>query len=412
MEYTEITSLKGKGYAKLERKFKVIKGGLDINGNKPKIFVDAYVTDTRLMGVVGLYVKWKIEEDNFDSIMQQFFYFDAEEYGLETYKCVMGENEEEVQGTEEALFGGLGGQRVHIDEKEAKWLVQYYNKFNKENNILPLENHIEFEFMLRPEISLTDHEKKDLMHKLCDPIVSDFQLINYYLMRSFGKDKEAANFLRKEPTEEDAYANFKMATFCKNTIDEDFVPAEEDAEKTFTCESLIESQDAYNIVISEVKTQGLKIVSCRQCSAFEVSAAEATMMLARPEFVTVYEILSENESFIDDCIGEMVDSAMITVHPNGRLILAFNKDNSHVNRKVFRLNEDVYGLYYISNTGQLILASYDIEKIMRMELRLRKNPLSDFSAVSAKYEFKEPVVYDFVRSDFEDFDEFVKFIMD
>ena len=43
--------------------FTVIEGGLSVPKNaEEKKFVGAYITDTRLMGVTGLYIHWKLSE--------------------------------------------------------------------------------------------------------------------------------------------------------------------------------------------------------------------------------------------------------------------------------------------------------------------------------------------------------------
>ena len=72
-------------------KLTVIEGGLSSSIEKRnKYFVSAYVTDTRLMGVLSIYARWKISDTDPDSDLHQFFYIDCEEAGLETYKSIIG----------------------------------------------------------------------------------------------------------------------------------------------------------------------------------------------------------------------------------------------------------------------------------------------------------------------------------
>lgn len=56
------------------------------------------------------------------------------------------------------------------------------------------------------------------------------------------------------------------------------------------------------------------------------------MMLAKPEFVTVYEVLLSDED-IDDNIGELTLNlnAIMSTHENGRMFMAFKANNDHVN---------------------------------------------------------------------------------
>ena len=64
-------------------KFTVIQGGLAA-ANRKNTFVSAYVTDTRLMGVLAVYAHWQVEVpasgDRLPDI-HQFFYIDCEEAG-------------------------------------------------------------------------------------------------------------------------------------------------------------------------------------------------------------------------------------------------------------------------------------------------------------------------------------------
>ena len=36
--------------------------------------------------------------------------------------------------------------------------------------------------------------------------------------------------------------------------------------------------------------------------------------------------------------------------------------------------------------------------------------LAPYIAITAKYEFKDPVIYDFIQSGFDDFNDFIEFI--
>lgn len=91
---------------------KVLRGGLlDNAATSRKIFVSAYVTNTRLMGVLGMYIHFRLPDNQLLGDLHQFFYFDAEEYGFETYKSVLGDNLDRVNEIERSLIGGLGGQK-------------------------------------------------------------------------------------------------------------------------------------------------------------------------------------------------------------------------------------------------------------------------------------------------------------
>ena len=70
--------------------FTIIRGGLsETSLNSRKVFQSSYVTDTRLMGVTGVYIHWALPDNQVLTHFHQFFYFDAEEFGFDTYKGVL-----------------------------------------------------------------------------------------------------------------------------------------------------------------------------------------------------------------------------------------------------------------------------------------------------------------------------------
>ncbi|MEG0663199.1 MAG: hypothetical protein RR472_07965, partial [Anaerovoracaceae bacterium] len=368
-----------------------------------KEFVSAYVTDTRLMGAMGLHIHWEVLDSADAEHLHQFFYFDTEEYGFENYKSIWNNNLNEIKLVEHSLISCLGGNKVNITLREACALLQNYVAFNQDHKI-PLPAGLpEYEFLFSPEIRLSEEEADTLFQKECPLIVHEYQLINYFLLRCFGKDFGVAHRLTGKDLPLDLYPEFPIATLCKNTIDE--------AQGHFLCESLIETNNQYSILLSKIKVEEMKIVRYEKLSGFRVTPAEAAMMLSRPEFITVYEILADPEEIEEENL-EFDFNTMVTLHDNGKLFLAFNDNNDHVNKRVFRLSEDVFGLYYITDYGQFILASYSMHGIRALEKDLMKSSIGNYLIPTSKYEFKEPVLYEFIQSDFDDFEDFLDAIRD
>ena len=386
---------------------KLIKGGFPTpSAGDSREFVSAFVTDTRLMGVVGLYIHWKMTNTIYCTDLHQFFYFDAEEFGLENYQSLIGDDAPGLAILEKSVIGGLGGKKVELTEAEACYLVQSFAEDTKKLRKPMPDGREEYGFILNEPVTLTRKERAVLIQKCCTPIESDYQLVHYYLMRAFGKDRKGMSILtspnaRTEDMGE--LSEFRPCTLCKNTIEE-FM--NEDGEISYLNESLVETGSQYKLIMSEITTEDGLVLSARRKSAFPVTVAEVSMMLARPEFVTVFEILADPDDFDLDFT---IHSAgfMMTSHDNGRLYMEFNRNNSHVNQRVFRLNDDIHGLYYVSDFGQLIVAAYSLNAIREVEVGLQKSPLNALILPTAKYEFKEPVLYEFIHSDFEDFDDFL-----
>lgn len=380
---------------------KLIRGGLCGSPVSKSIsFISAYVTDTRLMGVICMYIHWIIDDED----LHQFFYFDCEEHGFERYKSVRGNDMAQIVIVEQSFAGGLGGRQIDITEKQARALLQEYIDFNISRNIKLPPDEAEYAFVTDRRIELTAGEKKELMKRECTVIKSDYQTVNYFLMRCFSHDYEAAGFLAEEDVDVKVYDDFRAAALYRNVIDEI-------SEGRYMCESLIDSGERYMLLVSEVHVENLRVTYFDRCSGFRVSSAEAAMMLAKPEFVTVYDILTSPEIF-DMGMMELSLNSMVTSHENGRFYMIFNKNNEHVNKRVFKMSEDVYGIYYVTAFGQLIAAAYSIENIHNLERDLRRSDLNRYLALVSKYEFKEPILYDFVQSDFEDFEDFLDYIQD
>ncbi|MDO4870293.1 MAG: hypothetical protein Q4A65_08440 [Bacillota bacterium] len=405
--------------------FTVIKGGLTSSiKDMPKHFVSAYVTDTRLMGVLAVYARWHISGGSvFTGSLHQFFYIDCEEAGLETYKSIRGESAAEVEAAEQALVGGLGARKKELTERQLRYLLCKYKSFNEKRG-LPLPEGIdEYDFMLEPETTFDKAEAQEFMTYICDEISTDYQVVNYFLMRCFGNDYEGALYLAPVTVPEgnakawplindfplDIYRQYDKATFCKNTIDIDKRYA--DGGVAYLCESLIEMNGNYDIQISKVVVKDLKVIGFEHCSGFRVSAAEAAMMLAKPEFCTSYEVLLSEEE-INNNLGEFTIQfgTIMSIQNNGRLFMAFKQTNDHVNDRVFMLSNDVGGIYFLTDYGQLIIAAYSLRDVMRLESTLAKSVLAPYLELTNRYEFQEPLLFEFIRSDFENFEDFLDFL--
>ena len=386
------------------RNFKLIKGGCDDAADRnAREFVSAYVTDTRLMGVVGLYIHWIISGTVFDSSIHQFFYFDAEEFGLENYQSLVGDDAAALAVLEKTIIGGLGGKKMDLSEDEARFLLQDFAADTKKLRKQLPEGYAEYGFILETPVSLSGKERMQLARKLCTPIESDYQLVHYFLIRTFGRDKKGVFYLTAPGAKIEEIAELRLSTLCKNTIEEFVNPS---GEVSYLSESLIETGSQYKLIVSEITVKDGLVKSARRQSAFPVSVAEVTMMLSRPEFITVFEIIAEPDEF-DMEFAVFSAGCMMTPHENGRLFMEFNRNNDHVNQRIFRLNDDIYGMYYVTDFGQLIAGAYSLEAIRQVEAALQKSSLSALLLPTAKYEFKEPVMYEFIQSGFEDFDDFL-----
>lgn len=410
--------------------FSIIRGGLSEKASESrKIFVSSYITDTRLMGVVGVYIHWLLPDNETLTHFHQLFYFDAEEYGFDTYKSVLtgddGTGLDELRDVENALLGGLGGKQINLSEKEARYMVQQYVDLNRRMNLPLPEDYQEYRFLLYPKDELDRTEEYVLMSKQCPLLNSPYQVITYFLMRIFGKDFGAAKFLTKNYVRTNIFPEHKAATLFRNSIDP--APGEDgsntgyyatDDDKDFgtfqthtswLCESLIEYDRNFYIVITQVTLDNLRVVKFEKVSSFKISQTEAVMQLARPEYVTVFDFY-ENAPPFDRNSTALSQKAMINTHDNGRLFMMFHPNNNHVSRQTYLLNDDVLGTYYVSDSGQIIITSYSQEGIRALEWDFCHSDHIAFAELVGKYQFDEPVLDEFIGSGFEDFSDFAMLI--
>lgn len=406
-----------------EMTLRVLDGGqsLDIR-NSNRHFISAYATDTRLMGVLAVYAHWHLDnwpeddkskgnadgtaETSSDIVwgdLHQFFYIDCEESGIETYHEVRESDTKKIDMIEQMLIGGLGATKIDLTEGELRQLMCHWRRFNLAHGLPLPEKESHYDFIFEAD------RGSELMELICPEIRTDLQLVNYFLMRCFGRDHEGAAYLTDDRSDVaiDTYDRYEKATFCRNVIDEKAqLP---DGGREYLCESIVEMDGDYDRIVSRITTRDLKVTELICRSITPISQSEAALIMKKSEFVTVYEILLSEEE-LENNIDEFTVSfhTTMTEYENGRLFLSYRPNNDHVNRRVFQLNEDVRGMLFLTECGQLIIAAYNEGDVLSLENMLKNNVLAPYLIMSGRYEFKTPVIYEFMQSDFDTFDSFLR----
>lgn len=383
---------------------KVLQGGKAIPfSEKKKNFISAYVTNTRLMGVVAVCIKWQVTECGVPSEFYQLFYYDAEEYGLDTYKGISSRDMNHFVESELTMIGGLGGQKIPITLDEAKYLVKSFIDNSISRNI-PLPDEKKDYMFLAENVSLTEEQVHSLWEKMCGTIKSDYHLINYFVMRCFGKDFEAADYLTNGFTAKDYWPNINASALCKNTIDRYGRPYGK-----FMCQSVLDVDGKYYIATSLIEVENLKVISYEPVSIFSITPVEASLLLDRPEYITLFDCIASSEDF-DRYSTPLTEKSMITEHEFGKVYMIFNPTNNHVDSQVFMLNGDVFGIYYHSDSNQLLLAAYSEQNISALEDDLINSKIGAFCILRGRYRFEEPLIFKFIQSGYQRFEEFLNFL--
>ncbi|MBO5516459.1 MAG: hypothetical protein J6A42_00020 [Firmicutes bacterium] len=387
---------------------KVLKGGKSSSLITEYRFAGGEITNTRLMGVLGMHLHWLLPYETENRDLHQFYYYDIEELGLESMGVYIGDDEIAVEVTAKSIFGGLGAEMKPLTEREARYLAgEMIAETKRKNQLLPEEAR-DLDFITKAPVLLTEEEKEALNRKMCVPIRTDYGVVNYYLMRLYGKDPEGAALLVAKGADPEVLTISeprRHCTFLRNSIQDNGGVIR----RNYLCESLIEVDDenAHRIVTSEVSVAGGKVVAAQKKSEFRISDYEASMKLSRPEFVTVYEIYGDMDSFDAD-FAPYVVGAQKTGHDCGDMYMEFKRDNYHVDQPEFMLSDDVQTLYFVTDYGQLIVGAYSLEDIVRAEALLQTGRAGKHIQSTAKYQFADPIIYEFAMSGMTDFTEFLK----
>ncbi|MDR0357813.1 MAG: hypothetical protein LBH63_05555 [Clostridiales Family XIII bacterium] len=395
------------------KQFKVIVGGVDIAPfGTTNEFVSAFVTNSRLMGVLVVYIRWRLDPDRRRNVaasgFHQFFYIETSEFGIESYRSIAGDDAATMLEAEQAMLGGLGAKKTDISKREAFLLIQQYAKLNEVYGEKLPDGIDEYDFILQEKIDATPEEEYALLRKTCEKLETTNQLINYFLMRLFAGDLPVAGLLSAPDLAAQLPREYFAATLCMNKIEK---RTDEDGADSHICESLIETDEEHRIIVSELRLTGETVSAFDIISDFPISNVETAMKLERPEFITVYETPTDPEE-IRDFLDKKYPAAMKRDADAGRLYLIFNENNHHLKEAVYRLNDDVKGMLCVTDEGQLILAAYSLPCIRKLERDARMLPFGDRLFPVAKYEFREDIFYDFIRSDSGDFVRFVDYLCD
>ena len=397
------------GFLFMAMALKLIKGG-KVNSGSDYTYISGCVTDTRLMGVLGLHLHWKYlpQGEKEYSHLHQYFYYDIEEIGLDSIKVYDFDDEESARLAEKASFGGLGAEMRNVSEKEGRYLVcSFVEGTKKKDQPLPPEAS-DLSFILDHPVTLDEDEMRKLNRKLCTDIKSENEIVNYYLMRVFGKDKEGADLLKKKGMPEDCFEDVslpKHATFLQNSID---VFVDENGNKSYLAESLVESQNGYWICISELVLDWKSVASVKKRSRMHISTSEASLLLNTDEYVTVFEIETDMDYF-DMEFAAYVVGATKTSHETGDMFMEFKTTNNHVAKDKFRLSDDIFAIYYSTDFGQLIVGTYSPNEASFAEARLALTFNKDLRC-TGRYHFAQSVIYEFALSGYDDFEEFLSSI--
>lgn len=404
-----------------KKNFKILDGGKLISRKSPGLFLSAKAVTSRLMGVTGFI----LERDYEMFKTYEICYFDAEEYGFDTYKkFIVGcaDDYEPVKSEIKKRFGGLGSTFVSITEKEAIFLMQHYANFSrKRGESLPGEiaDYIKFLGIFLP---FTDADRYRLFNKISKTPETDFELVNYYVMRCAGNDPEAAVFLTCH--DEDSFSerkkNFKPLSFLsgkpcallRNAVDPD-----SSVSGRYICESLLDYSGKFFIAISIVDTKDGIVTNSERISINQITPKEAAVITRKNCFVRIGKLHNPADDPVP-VLDQLFSTALVNRHPNGILFTIFKKDNKHVQSQIFRLDNDVKAMVLITFAGELVVASSSMTDCTRVYLDIfpdndsKNHPNQLDGEYVDSYRFAGSILPMFLDSPCFSFVEFIKLLSD
>ncbi|GAA0701483.1 hypothetical protein GCM10008904_07570 [Paraclostridium ghonii] len=357
-------------------------------------FIFAKVTNSRLMGSMGLIIGWEDKND----IFYQYFLIDAEGLGIADYVSLRNASYEELNREQERLMGGLGADRIQLTEEEALSLVNYYGKktyyWEKE---LPgnVEEYIEF---------IENYEVKfdifDLYPKICKKIDNDIEFINYMTMRFIAWDKDSLKYFSNNEQIADMHITNINGALLKNKVNKK-------DDNIYVCDVLYEDSDGYytcklafNI---SYKNDEYKIDSLMFTDKEGIYDFEVFDEISKSEYIAIYD-LKDKEKFLDKFykLNPFVLKSELDL---GVLFTRFNFDNNHVKEETYVINNDLSAIYYQMN-DKFFVATYNPKDRLYINKLIQCN-FKDYLYLEDEMFFEQNVLYDFVESESEDFFDFI-----
>lgn len=377
----------------------VLEGGYGKKLHSGYHFIEAHATNTRLMGVVGIVVKWQKSENEY---FHELYHLDFESYGIDGYEGYVNPTEEFLDHRIRKMMGGLGGTFEVLEAREVRALLQSAVQVAPE--CLGEFPEIEEAFPnIAKDMSLSDENYDEITARLTPALKNQYALIHYFMMRSIGQDWSGRRGLWLEV--ESNYDTRDMTLVPSTLIRESI---QEVDKNTYQVTSLIDGYSGYDMVVSEIKLSDiegeLKVESFEMIRKMKISSIEAAMMLKKKEFLSIYTVLDETiEIDLENNYPEMMDNE----HEAGVLYSRFKPTNSHVEEQVFYLSGDLLGLYYLTDEGQMIVSSFDEESLNQIENELSVWIGEKLIAPAGQFVIDVPILYDFVNSGFGDFFDFI-----
>ena len=355
----------------------------------------AKITNSRLMGSMGLIIKWEIDNK---TKLEQYFLLDAEGLGIADYVSLKNPTKLESYKEEERLMGGLGSDRMRLTEEQALFLVQFYGNKNKiYGKELPgdIKEYIDIIEEYKTQIKI-----EDIFPIICKNIESDIEFINYMTMRLIAWDRESLKYFSDREEISNMNITKINGTLLKNTV------IQKDENK-YLSKAIYEDEDGYYSCIIAFNISNIdnkyKINSMLVSDIYPVYDFEVFDEISKEEYVSIYKLKNAEEF-----LSKMYDNSpflLVSEIDENIFMTRFNFNNNHVNKDVYVINNDIKAIYY-QMKDNFYVGTYSNRDRVYINKMLMCNYKEHLTQVEDMY-FDENVLYDFVESGSDDFHDFL-----
>lgn len=358
-------------------------------------FIECKVTNTRLMGVVGVHSEW---QDSLKNQIHVLFHLDFEDYGIDGYELLWNPSDDEINYEVQKMMGGLGGSMVSAGEEDVKALLDEAYAINeKRSEEMPKGVQI-WVGWFRETV-----RRKELYNLICEPIKLNYQRIHYAIMRLVGMDQQGFNYVTDAHIPYEDYVE-EPSLLLKNVIEE---LEQDSSEQHFLVTSLISSLGCYKIIhwyIAMGTENTFKEIL--YSDELVITGKEAALLLRRDEHLGLFKVLDND--YLETYFEEHKPELMCNEHAQGKLYTAFRSHNHHVKDQTFYLNGDIFAVYYLTQANELIISGFDESCYLRALDEFEKKPLEGVVELQGKYELNQSIIYEFVHSSTSKFKDFIE----
>lgn len=376
-------------------------------------------TDTRLMGVVAMRIKWKSSYDS-TAAFYQIIHLDYSEYGIDDYyefECIKGEEGytekfDEMKYRWNHFVSVMGGSIVKIGIEQAIALIDSAVDVWKHSRLIQQGDYNEsfrngaiarIELMKAAlNIAPYDGDSDTLIAAVSPKHLSYCETINYFLMRLVDRDFPAAAYLSTisyERLRSCELVQPGIQTLISNSIRSDKGGDEiaYSGTHSYNCKFMTLSDYNYYLGTARIFLSGGKPGKDRKVSALDIgvfqrlSSWESAMLVKRTEFITVYDIPDNMLAKFDYTKIIPLQNAEPQLVGNGWQFTIYNSNNTHVDSMNYHLNNDVLGSVLLTLPGELVVMTYSIVDIMMLENNIAVSEYAPFLMLKGRYQIDDMV---------------------